>query len=62
MVFVYGVDFLFYFYFYWMAWHCMTLVLGANITVGMSIETHLTCDKPFILKNKNKKDDKATYF
>ena len=55
------------FYFYFLlddlALNGMTLVLSVDMNVGVSIETHMTCDKPYIFNTKKKKKgDNTTYF
>jgi hypothetical protein len=50
MVFVFGVwDFLFFIFLDDFALKDMTLILGVDMNASVSIETHITYDKLFIL-------------
>jgi hypothetical protein len=65
MVFVFRVwvfKFFFYYYYYLffmddLELNDITLILNVDMNASVSIETHVKCDKPFILI----KNDKGTY-
>jgi hypothetical protein len=53
MVFVFGVGvFCFFVFMDDLAFNDMTLILSVNMNASVSIETHVKCDKPFILTEK----------
>jgi len=39
----------------------MTLILGVDMNANVSIETHVTYDKPFILMDSRQNLDRVTY-